>query len=255
MYRKALAVFVLVIIILFAGYSLRNNPLLVSISTSSDHVPNVTFTKVFDEPPQYLNLTYEFIDFASKHIINVKPILQLPDYPTGCELISLAMDLSYVTRRDIDTDYFIDNYVTMSEDDFVNHFAGDPRSEGGSGCFPTAIVSFANKYLSDNNLPYTAREVSGISLKDIQKHLDDGFPILMWTTIWGEEPTFTGNIIHSGNQTYEWYVSEHCVLVKGYNPQKNVFIINDPLEGEIEYNISDFMEISDAIGNLAVVIK
>jgi uncharacterized protein YvpB len=257
LYRKILTVIALVIAILFVGYATHSNTFLITISTVADQVHSVTFTQVSDTVPETYNtsLTYDFINFSSKNVINVEPMLQLPDYPTGCELVSLAMDLSYVTCSDVNVDILLDDYVTITEHDFVHGFVGNPKTYSGSGCFPPAIVFFANNYLADNHSPYTARDVSGLSLKDIKDYLDGGFPLLMWTTIAGGKPTFTGNVITTDDKEYEWYISEHCVLVKGYNPSKNVFIINDPLKGEIEFDISDFMEISDAIGNLAVVIK
>ncbi|MCM1467841.1 MAG: hypothetical protein NC086_06800 [Alistipes sp.] len=70
-----------------------------------------------------------------------------------------------------------------------------------------------------------------------------------------EEPRFISHIVRHDDQTFQWYVSEHCLLVKGYDIVKDVLIVNDPLVGETEYDVDEFMEISDKIGNLAVTLQ
>ncbi len=198
---------------------------------------------------------YGFISFASEHVLNIDAVLQMPDYPTGCETISLSMALNYITGERIAIDTIIDDYLPIDEHDFTEGFTGDPRSANGGGCFPTAIVKCANAFLNDNHIALTAADASGITLDEIFETIDAGFPVLMWTTMYLEEPQLTSHVVHRNGNTYQWYISEHCVLIKGYNQKKDTFIVNDPLVGEVEYDIETFMNISDIIGNLAVIIQ
>ena len=254
MYRKVLALLVIIIAVIYVGYIAHDH--------AEDVVtiqPSAEFTPITEAPPETIRHSaeeaYDFITFQSEHLLDIKPILQMPDYPTGCELISLTMVLSYITGETVDTDILIDDYITITPNDFINGFMGDPRTSNGGGCFPPFIAKCANEYLADCHMTVTAQDASVITRQEILDSVDNGLPVLMWTTMYMEEPVLMNNIIQSNGKTYRWYISEHCLVVKGYNLQKNVFILNDPLQGEIEYDIDKFMEISDFIGNLAVTLK
>lgn len=229
-----------------------------------EHAPDdntfaLNATPVEETPPESTALQeeslYDFISFSSEHVLDIDAVLQMPDYPTGCEIVSLSMALSYITDEKVDIDILIDDFLSINDSDFIQGFMGNPRSPDGGGCFPSVIVKCANSFLHDSHLELTAADASGITLSEIYETIDSGFPVLMWTTMYLEEPQLTNHIIHRDNTTYQWYISEHCVLVKSYNPENKVFIVNDPLVGETEYDIEKFMEISDIIGNLAVIIQ
>lgn len=219
----------------------------VSVDETADNA-----ISVFEPESEYL---YSFISYKSQHILNIDAILQMPDYPTGCEIVSLAMALQYITGKTVSIDTLIDDYLLTNDHDFITGFMGDPRRIDGGGCFPPVIVACANKFFADNHLNLTAADASGITLDTLCETIDAGFPVLMWTTMYLEEPQLTSHIIEDGAKTYQWYISEHCVLVKGYDTDKNVLVVNDPLAGETEYDTETFMNISDSIGNLAVILQ
>lgn len=198
---------------------------------------------------------YSFLSFQSEHVLDIDAILQLPDYPTGCEIVSLAMALRYVTGEQLVIDTLIDDYLPTDDHDFTRGFIGNPKSADGGGCFPPVIVTCANRFFADNHMEFTAVNASGITREELYKTIDAGFPVLMWTTMYLEEPRFISHIVRHDGQTFQWYVSEHCLLVKGYDIIKDVLIVNDPLVGETEYDVDEFMEISDKIGNLAVTLQ
>lgn len=119
---------------------------------------------------------------------------------------------------------------------------------------PPVIAKCANDYLSSSHVSLTAVEFFDITREEIFNYIDEGFPVIIWTTMYMTEPEFQSFTSTYNDVTYVWYFSEHCVLIKGYDITSNSFIINDPLIGEVSRDIDDFMEISDTIGNLAVVI-
>lgn len=200
-------------------------------------------------------LPYPFISYKSEHVLDIDAILQLPEYPTGCEIVSLAMALRYITGEQVVIDTLIDDYLSTNDHDFITGFMGNPRNENGGGCFPPVIVNCANRFFADNHMDLTAADASGITLDKLYETIDAGFPVLMWTTMYLGEPQFINHIIQYGEKNFQWYISEHCILVKGYDAKKNVLVVNDPLVGEAEYDVDEFMEISDKIGNLAVIIQ
>lgn len=198
---------------------------------------------------------YDFISFSGKHLLDIKPILQNPEFPTGCESVSLAMALSYVTMSPVLPADVIDNYLPITETGhFVATFFGNPRSTSGGGCYPPAIITAANAYFKANSINLYALDATGINAEQIKHYIESGFPVIIWTTTNMSQPQFRQQFDEYNGRTYQWYSSEHCVIIKGYNPENNTFIINDPLIGEIERDIDKFMEISDKIGNLAVII-
>lgn len=250
MYRKVLVLLAIIITVIYIGYSFHDHSKKVIIEQ-----PSASFTPVTETPPQTAKADdYDFTAFTAKHILDIDALLQMPDYPTGCELISLTMVLSYITGETVDTEILIDDYLTLSVDDFTHDFMGDPRKEDGGGCFPPVIVRCANKYLKDCHMSLSAKDATGITCQEIFDCIDDGLPVIMWTTMYMEEPQLQNHFMEYDNKTYQWYTSEHCVLIKGYRPKDHVFIINDPLIGEVERDIDEFMKISDSIGNLAVII-
>lgn len=255
MYRKYIAL--ILVIFLAIGiffYANRYGSILFIIPTETEEVTEAVITPVTEAYSITDSDAYDFIAFKSDHVIDIDPILQNPDFPTGCELVSLTMALSYITEESVDTNILIDDYITLYSDNFATGFMGNPRSVDGGGTFPPAIAKCANDYLTDAHINLIALDATGIELKQILNYIDAGFPIIMWTTMGMTEPTWRENFAEYGSTQYQWYISEHCVLVKGYDLEKNVFIINDPLVGEVERDIDDFMEISDSINNLAVLI-
>lgn len=195
-----------------------------------------------------------FVDFAAPHVLNIEAIEQLPDYPTGCEIVSLTMALSYITKTAISTDDLIDRYLEYDEKDFVTGFVGDPREPSGAGCFPPVITKCANSFFRQNSYGYKAMDVTSSTKDDLLFYLDRGIPIIIWNTMDMEEPYPAPFAVQHDSKQYDWYYPEHCVLLKGYNDERNVFIINDPLVGEVERDMDEFYDIYERVGSMAVII-
>lgn len=258
-------IFVLIAVIITAVYLAY---IAQTSSPDNEGTPSLTLSAVPVEetaPPERVPVqeqdreiaeqTPSFISFKSEHILDIDPVLQMPDYPTGCEIVSLTMALRYFTGLQVSVDTLIDDYLSTTDNNFIIGFMGNPRSADGGGCYPPVIVNCANRYFADNHMQLTASDASGITTSELYRTIDAGFPVLMWTTMYLGEPTFIGPVQHYNGKTYEWYISEHCILVKGYIPEENLLVVNDPLIGETEYDVETFMKISDTIGNLAVIIQ
>lgn len=254
MYRKVLSLIIIIFATIFVvmfGHIHIISPEVQEITINSTPVAE-TLPANFNNNPTESN---NFIKFRSEHVLDIASILQNPEYPTGCEITSVAMALRYITGTEVDIDILIDDYLPFSSvGNFVEGFTGNPRSRDGGGCYPPAIVKCINDYLNDMHMNVHAFDASGITLDDIKEYIDQGFPVLMWTTMNMREPRFINHTVTHNGRTFQWYVDEHCVLVIGYDEDRNVLIVNDPLEGSVERDMDAFMEISDFIGNFAVVV-
>lgn len=244
------SVFVIIVVAVFVISSL----FLVNTLNKSGEILDISVIASENENNSKVNQRYYFIEYTKKHNLKIEPVLQLPDYPTGCEIVSLSMALTYITKENIFPKRLIESYLPTYSDSFVTGFWGHPESEDGGGTFPPCIVQVANDFFNDEQINLVAFNATGITKEQIKEYIDLGFPIICWTTMYMTEPVLSEITETVDGTDYRWYTSEHCVLIKGYSKSNNTFIINDPLIGEVERDIDEFMNIHDSIGNMAVVI-
>lgn len=171
--------------------------------------------------------------------------LQNPDYPAGCEPISLTLLLNSYSY-DIGMPDIME-YFDITTNDFVNGFWGSIYSEGAA--YPGAVVTAANRYLEEQNSKLRARAISGYSWDVIKELVTDGKPLMMWCTTDYQPPIFMD--WHIGNMYM--YVNEHCVVV--YGVENDVVYISDPLRGHIEVPEKDFSELWKLCGSMAVMLE
>ena len=182
-----------------------------------------------------------------KVMLDVPEIFQNPELPTGCESVALTIDLSAlgceIGKTDIAKDYLVKGT------DLATSYVGDPFSEGGAGTFPPGLVRTAKAYLRKNAQDIFAFDTSGTDLEDLYKVIQAGWPVIVWTTMFMDEPLFINN-----EGEYQWFRNEHCVLLYGYDLKKGVVEISDPLEGLVTRKADDFAEIFEATGKCSVVL-
>lgn len=176
----------------------------------------------------------------------VQELLQLPEFPSGCEPTSLTIVLRAM-GYDVDIEDVIDGYVPLDATwTDPTSFLGDPY-EGG-GCFPPVIVNAANEFLADHGSTATAVDITGATFDEVLAIADAGMPVMLWTTMYQEEPSFSGQDIGA----YSWYVNEHCVVVYGSKGDK--VLVSDPLDGLVERDREYFSALFETCGSMAVVI-
>ena len=181
--------------------------------------------------------------------LDVDIIYQYPEYPSGCELISLTMLLNYY-GYDISKSEIINNYL-ITGSNFVDTYSGSVYSSGG--CFAPAIVKMANKFLDDHDKKYKALDLTGTKLADVFKYLDDGAPALVWCTMGLDRGWSTGGQTYNG-KVYEFNGLEHCVVLSGYNLTDNTVTLCDPIDGVKTVSIDRFEPIYDMMYQQAVVL-
>ena len=64
-----------------------------------------------------------------------------------------------------------------------------------------------------------------------------GNPVLLWLTSDLEDPYFSSQSVEYGGDSYRWYWNEHCVVLGGYNLEKQSVTLFDPLKGKVEESL------------------
>ena len=190
--------------------------------------------------------------YSSKVILDVPEIMQMPELPTGCETVALTIDLNALglemEKTKVATDYLI------SGSNWVTAFAGDPRSYSGGGVFPPGLLSIAEKAIESEGANFYAFNTTGTSLRDLYKFIEAGYPVIVWTTMYQDLPRHQGGIIEHEGVSYQWYPTEHCIVVNGYDWTEGKVETSDPLHGRVAREAESFERIFDEIGRFSIVI-
>lgn len=147
--------------------------------------------------------------------LDVPLILQRPQLPTGCEIVSAAMLLQYA-GVDLEASQLALE-IPYDEEDPNLGYVGDPFTTDGWTIYPNALEDTLRQYIP------SAYDMTGATIEDLKQQLSDGKPVVVWLS-W----------LHG------FYL--HSVIVTGYD--ENGIIINDPWTGEAGAWISteEFLE-------------
>lgn len=194
-------------------------------------------------------------EIPSSFRLDVPDVLQNPELPTGCESVALTMALMY-EGFSLEKTTIADEYLVYTENDnLAEGYYGDPHSDNGAGCFPPALVRTADLYLDSQQSDLQGVDLTGVSLRDLFAYVAGDMPVIVWNTMYMEDPYFTGEEFSLNGTTYRWYNTEHCVVLSGYDLDRGIVYINDPLEGIVERNLEAFEAYYDEIGRFAMVIQ
>lgn len=195
-----------------------------------------------------------------KAFTEVESILQTPELPTGCEVTALTMLLNFLGFH-TDKLTVADNYLPKGEyrrSDYNKVFVGDPRSRRSYGCTAPVIAETAEKFLADHDKDnkWKVTDISGCSEDTLYSAVKNGCPVVVWCSIdmekiidgyvtWTDEAT--------GN-TVSWFGREHCLLLTGFDKKERLVYVNDPLRGQVTYDMELFEERFGEMNRNAVLI-
>ena len=201
------------------------------------------------------------VDSAS--VSGVKPLLQNPELPSGCEvtaLTALLNDHGYpVGKMEI-----AEKYLKKDSSEVVRNgklylanpyeiFVGDPKTNR-FGCFAQVITDTANRYLSAVKSDKSAKNISGSTPLQLYHYVSNDIPVLAWATINMSEPTYnTKWYDKKTGKPIQWIGGEHCVVLTGCTPK--TVTVADPLHGMVTYNRSLFEKRYRQVGSQAVLIS
>lgn len=193
------------------------------------------------------------VELPDSYMIEMEEMMQNPELPTGCESVSLTIALNYY-GFELEKTTIADEYLDYSDKDFVSAYVGNPHTESGAGCFAPAIEKAANKFLDGTDSKLKAEDISGTSLEELYAYLANGTPVVVWNSMYMNELEKTEQTCVYEGKTYYWYRKEHCVVLCGYDKEKDIVMVNDPLEGIVERNAERFEELYNQMGKMAVVL-
>ena len=146
-----------------------------------------------------------------------------------------------------------DEYLKKGNGSFYEMFLGNPRDNTSYGCMSQPIVNAANKYFKVNNMSAVAKNISGTDFKEILGMVAQGDPIVIWNTIDMRQPYESKTFVFNGKE-YTWMSPEHCVVITGYDLNKNIVYIMDPMEGNVTRNLETFQSRYEEMHSQAVYI-
>lgn len=176
------------------------------------------------------------VSASEKVIIEGVPIInQHPELPTGCEVTALTMIMQYhdvnVTKEQLAKEVTkvpvpYSSNGKLYGGDPNKGFIGDPFSKRGFGVYKDALIPMIEKYL-----PGRAEDLSGGDFSQVYKALDEGKPVMIWSTIAmlnvDSKKSYWTTL---EGETIEWKTPEHAVVVVGYDDE--YIYINDPYVGK-----------------------
>ena len=177
---------------------------------------------------------------------------QYPELPTGCEITSLTSVLNYY-GCDVDKTTMADNYLKKGYGSFYEMFLGNPRESSSFGCMAQPIVDAANKYFNSNNILMRAENISGSDFDDILKKVSHGNPVVIWNTI-GMKQAFESQTLLLDGEEYAWIAPEHCVVIIGYDLNKSIVYIMDPMIGNVTRDLETFEQRYESMHSQAMYI-
>lgn len=186
-------------------------------------------------------------------LLDMESILQNPELPTGCESVALTMTLNYA-GFELDKTTIADDYLIFDDENFAAGYMGNPHSENGAGIFPPGLVDTADSFLVENNSMKRAFDLSGTAFSDLYNYVAEDIPVIVWNSMYMEEPMATDEICEYEGKVYQWFRNEHCVVFCGFDREAGTVFIQDPLEGLVERNAEEFEQYYDMIGQYAMII-
>lgn len=153
------------------------------------------------------------------------------DAPFGCEGTALLMALRYKGYSDVSLKTMLDD-MPKAERNPQKGFVGSPyyaMTGYYQTIYPKPLTAYARKQYRQ-----TIVDISGASLKALQKEILNGHPVVVWATIRFESPRYQHFDV--GNKKPTSVVSNlHVVLLTGYDSVTETYRIHDPADNRNVY--------------------
>lgn len=184
-----------------------------------------------------------------KSLVLDAPFLdQREEYPTGCESVSAVMALQYF-GVEMDVEEFIDGCLPLGNAPYEDGsgrlvgcdprkaFPGDPRTEGGWGCYAPVIEKALRDLLGgrSDTSHLTVETPTGKSLPELcAEYVAKGIPVIVWATVDMEPPEeYLSFLIEDTGEEFRWIYPMHCLLLTGWD--EDGYLFNDPSAGKNQF--------------------
>ncbi|MCH5190699.1 MAG: C39 family peptidase [Oscillospiraceae bacterium] len=202
--------------------------------------------------------------------LNVTPIKQFPNYPTGCEAASAATLLKYygynvsldemvaaIPREDL-----YEENGRVYGPSIYEKFVGDPRQRytderPGYGAFSPVITKSLNSVIAKKGGKHTAKNITGCSFSTLLGQLDSGRPVIVWATSKMQTPKYVNSwyIKNPGGEDiyFEYPRGTHVMVLTGYDG--SYVYISDPIYGQVKYTKAEFNDKWVLLGKQAIILE
>ena len=226
------------------------------IATSTDIIEDDAATDT-DSQEAFVESTTEEPEqekaLPPKVSLELELIYQHPELPTGCESVALTMLLNFYGFN-LEKTAIASEYLIYS-DNFVEGYMGNPFTTSGAGIYSPGLTRTANNFLDKQGSALNAKNITDSTPEEIYRYIADGTPVLIWNTVYFLQNQPTGLKVKWGKKTYEWDSCEHCMVMTGYDLEKNIVIVYDPIEGIVERDAEGFWERYENLGSMAIIIR
>lgn len=125
---------------------------------------------------------------------------------------------------------------------------------GGYGCWASVICQTASNYFKAVNVKNrTPKNITDTSLEGLFQYIDQGKPVVVWGTLnMGNTTWFRAG--SKNGAVFYWASNAHCVLLTGYDKNRKVVKVNDPIRGKVEYSFANFERAYKTMNRNAMVI-
>lgn len=189
-------------------------------------------------------------------ISGFETVLQNPELPTGCEITALTQTLNFY-GFDIDKEKLCDTFMPVDFDGYYTMdqvYLGDPRSTNGFGCNAPVIKKVADDYFDYLGSDWYAQNLTGISLKEVFYQIEQGYPVIVWTTIGQRETHATFQFELGCGEDFYFNGYQHCLTIYGFDYDEGIVHVADPMEGNMKYEMERFERIYKEMGSQAVIL-
>lgn len=198
-------------------------------------------------------------------ILDVPQILQCPELPNGCEITSLCQVLRYYGFN-ADKCELADEYLPRSDkwygadpdiEYMGNPHLDDSSEESGYYCFPGAIITAAERYLSvyDNEKRFEAVDISGTAPEALVDFLEQGIPVVFWASLrFGDiAPDDSKGYDLLGGRRHALYHELHCMVLSGFDGENA--IVTDPLDFNSKVPFNRFSAVYGQMERRALIVR
>lgn len=136
------------------------------------------------------------------NLMNVPYISQLPQMPTGCEIVAATMMLQYAGVKITPSQLY--NKMPHHPSDPNKGYVGNPYTQSGWTIFPPALTQTVRSLVG------SAVDLTGCSYDRVIKQLNDFKPVVAWV------------VMHN--------IPNHAITLTGY--KNNIIYYNDPITNQ-----------------------
>ena len=200
----------------------------------------------------------DYSNMQKDALIDLDLISKFPELPSGDEVTSLCMVLSYLKYK-VDKCDLNDLYLAKGPANFTDIFeanAGNPKDTYNSyGCMPPVIVNAASKYISINGGRHSATDISGTDAYELYYEVSKGNPVIVWACEeFDTTPSIFRTLIIDGKTVYLKSNLNTLVLI-GYSLTEKTVTLADPSGVIFTMDMALFEERFSQVGSYAVLIK